>query len=565
MAKLIGIMASTPEGGIASNGKLPWNRPPDGKWFQQVTRNHTVIMGRKTFNEIIAMTGRPLQHRNNAVLTTMNLTTLTARHGLLRHMESELGDYSITVPVDGNVELWLNNLLAESENAVFVIGGLETLKTINALHPLDEFWHTVSDKPVDHEPDVFLELPGWDFRDIPTMVLYEPEGRRRVAGSYTVYHRFPIVKELSTEDKQRPVLLSETVEKTTEQLSNESPDSDGMLHVVVGDVSELNPFAGSYPHGHQRMIYGEPRPASPYMFYGHPTSLADTPHSGTSEHDAMGSIRMKPEFEFKDRVGGLYSSSYVATLKEALYKVFIEQCGLAPDSKEGLIIKELLTKPDISNRNSVRKVKALYKFYMEFNLLTETCTSILPVAIQEVLRVHQQERELFDNFDQRMKEFLKQSQSTDRSFTPPRGWHDGEMGDHLAYLAILDAMAPKTFTVNITMDDVVDSIRKIKDRKGYEDSSMGWIPAGVVESIEVKTIESISDLPITFITLKDGSGYKISTLMFYTKGSHNVTSIPLLSLGITRGETTIAYTDMDVSELIKVGDTLYQPKSDRDV
>ena len=51
--------------GIGKNGKLPWHISADLKRFKQLTMNHTVIMGRKTFESI----GQPLPNRRNIIIT----------------------------------------------------------------------------------------------------------------------------------------------------------------------------------------------------------------------------------------------------------------------------------------------------------------------------------------------------------------------------------------------------------------------------------------------------------------------------------------------------------------
>ena len=53
---------------IGNNGKLPWSIPEDLKRFQILTKNHPVIMGRKTY-ESIPEEKRPLKQRKNIVLT----------------------------------------------------------------------------------------------------------------------------------------------------------------------------------------------------------------------------------------------------------------------------------------------------------------------------------------------------------------------------------------------------------------------------------------------------------------------------------------------------------------
>lgn len=50
-------------------GKLLWHIPEDMKRFKALTLGHPVIMGRKTFESIIAILGKPLPGRTNIVIT----------------------------------------------------------------------------------------------------------------------------------------------------------------------------------------------------------------------------------------------------------------------------------------------------------------------------------------------------------------------------------------------------------------------------------------------------------------------------------------------------------------
>lgn len=62
---LIAILASTADGVIGNSGKLPWHIPSDLKRFKRLTTDHTLIMGRKTYDSI----GRPLPKRKTIVIT----------------------------------------------------------------------------------------------------------------------------------------------------------------------------------------------------------------------------------------------------------------------------------------------------------------------------------------------------------------------------------------------------------------------------------------------------------------------------------------------------------------
>lgn len=59
------VAAVARNGVIGLDGDIPWSIPEDLKHFRAVTRGHTVIMGRKTFDSI----GHPLPFRTNVVVT----------------------------------------------------------------------------------------------------------------------------------------------------------------------------------------------------------------------------------------------------------------------------------------------------------------------------------------------------------------------------------------------------------------------------------------------------------------------------------------------------------------
>lgn len=54
---------------IGKGGKLLWHIPEDLKRFKALTLGHPVIMGRKTFESIIEILGKPLPGRTNIVVT----------------------------------------------------------------------------------------------------------------------------------------------------------------------------------------------------------------------------------------------------------------------------------------------------------------------------------------------------------------------------------------------------------------------------------------------------------------------------------------------------------------
>lgn len=70
MAHLSCIVAMTPDRVIGRDGNMPWGKlPSDLIRFRDLTKGKPVIMGRKTFDSIVARNGRPLPGRKNIVLT----------------------------------------------------------------------------------------------------------------------------------------------------------------------------------------------------------------------------------------------------------------------------------------------------------------------------------------------------------------------------------------------------------------------------------------------------------------------------------------------------------------
>jgi len=63
------IAAVSKNGVIGKANDLPWDIPEDRKHFRDMTMNKVVLMGRKTFDSILARLGKPLPGRKNVVVT----------------------------------------------------------------------------------------------------------------------------------------------------------------------------------------------------------------------------------------------------------------------------------------------------------------------------------------------------------------------------------------------------------------------------------------------------------------------------------------------------------------
>ncbi len=67
--KLIAIAAASLNRVIGKDGQVPWDIPEDLHRFMHLTRGHTVLMGRKSYESL----GKPLADRRNVVLTSKSI------------------------------------------------------------------------------------------------------------------------------------------------------------------------------------------------------------------------------------------------------------------------------------------------------------------------------------------------------------------------------------------------------------------------------------------------------------------------------------------------------------
>jgi dihydrofolate reductase len=98
------IVAVAKNGVIGKNGEIPWYLPDDFKHFAKITKGHTVVMGRKTYESIIQRLGKPLPERKNVVITS--------QHDFKAH------GCTVLQSVDKAIKLFSSN-----KEEVFVIGG----------------------------------------------------------------------------------------------------------------------------------------------------------------------------------------------------------------------------------------------------------------------------------------------------------------------------------------------------------------------------------------------------------------------------------------------------------
>ena len=92
---------------IGNDNKIPWYIPEDLKLFQKTTKNHIIVMGRKTFE---SLPNGPLKNRINVVIT--NQTELYEKSN----------ETLIYTNFSDSFEL-LKNLQKETQKEIFIIGG----------------------------------------------------------------------------------------------------------------------------------------------------------------------------------------------------------------------------------------------------------------------------------------------------------------------------------------------------------------------------------------------------------------------------------------------------------
>ncbi len=112
------IVATDNKGGIGKDNQLLWHLPNDLKRFKFLTNNHTIVMGRKTFESI----GRALPNRKN-VIVSRNIDLIIENCEVYHSLESAMNAHAL--------------------EDVFIIGGAEIYK--QALTLADKIYLTKVD------------------------------------------------------------------------------------------------------------------------------------------------------------------------------------------------------------------------------------------------------------------------------------------------------------------------------------------------------------------------------------------------------------------------------------
>lgn len=98
---------------IGDNNQLLWHVPEDLKRFKQLTLGHPIIMGRKTFESIIKILGKPLPGRTNIVITrdtTYTYQGATVTHSLAAALKVAESEDPTEIHIGGGEEIYTQAL-----------------------------------------------------------------------------------------------------------------------------------------------------------------------------------------------------------------------------------------------------------------------------------------------------------------------------------------------------------------------------------------------------------------------------------------------------------------------
>jgi dihydrofolate reductase len=142
---MIAIAAMASNRVIGRNGTLPWHLPEDLKFFKTATLGHPVLMGRKTFDSIVATLGKPLPKRRNLVLSR----EMAPREGV--EVLRDIADLPTLPDLDPS-------------SPVFLIGGAQLYESL--LPACAELLLTWIDQP--HEGDAFFPTfePMFELKEV---------------------------------------------------------------------------------------------------------------------------------------------------------------------------------------------------------------------------------------------------------------------------------------------------------------------------------------------------------------------------------------------------------------
>lgn len=175
------IVAVATNGVIGRDNKLPWHLSTDLKRFKTLTSGHTIIMGRKTFDEI----GRkPLPNRLNIVVTRSSSVAPAILPASLLFASS--------------IEEALTRIPRTDEEA-FIIGGAEIVRQTMAIADRMYITQVHADVAGDTFMPEFDDVNEWRLSDRED---FEADAKNDYPFSFLVYDRAAAHEEKAGYDEQ---------------------------------------------------------------------------------------------------------------------------------------------------------------------------------------------------------------------------------------------------------------------------------------------------------------------------------------------------------------------------
>ena len=155
-------MAAAENNAIGKGNQMPWHLPNDFKYFKAKTMDHSIIMGRKTFESI----GKPLPGRRNIIISrqpTLNIEDVDVANSL-----QDVINY------------------CRDEREIFIIGGAEIFN--QAMPMADEILLTRVHTNIEGADAFFPELPESDW-ELISQEKHNKDDKHQYDYTFEVYKR----------------------------------------------------------------------------------------------------------------------------------------------------------------------------------------------------------------------------------------------------------------------------------------------------------------------------------------------------------------------------------------
>lgn len=160
------IAAVAANGVIGKDNDLAWHLPDDMKFFQEKTKNHHVIMGRKNYDSL-PQKFKPLPNRTNIIVT--------------RQPDLDAEGCHVVNSVEEALEICRKN----NEEEAFIIGGGEIYKI--GFQYADTLYITEIEKAYDGDTR-FPEYERSDWKEVER-IHHEPDEKHETGFDFVTYKR----------------------------------------------------------------------------------------------------------------------------------------------------------------------------------------------------------------------------------------------------------------------------------------------------------------------------------------------------------------------------------------